>query len=355
MKSEKYFMTVIGVIISWILFLNSAGTDDVNSWLKWMNYSSKLGVVEAYRVLQTDYPPLSFAILSLGDLKLVLGLFFIGSMAIFYLWKKEFLTFYLMFILSMILGYLDMFYIPFLIGSLWCAEKKNVTLCMVLFTIACFIKWQPIIILPFLLVYLFEMDYKTILKIITPVVMISFFIINYFGYDAIKLAYDKASSHVYFSANALNLNWILTYLMNPIDGEVKWIYGTNIYSVWLFRIFYGIVFIMFIKSKKEFKDLLTYSMLGFLAYFIFNTGVHENHLLIPALLALLNGNYIVPIMANVNLFMFYGLIGNGLGISRMVFSYDVTLILAGINIMIFFSFVVSSITKIAKEKINRLW
>lgn len=329
-----YFYSICLILLI-LYFTNATGTGDTNSWTKVQNYMSHYGVTKTYSIFP-GYPPLSFTILSIAHYKIMIVVMLLISTWLMYDWKKDYKLFLASFILCCVLGYIDIFYIPFLIGSLWYAEKRNVYGCISLIMIAMFIKWQPLLILPFVLVYCYNGKKINLVKIALPMLLISFFILMYFGYDVVKSGFDSQVDHKYFSANAMNLNWIITYFKQSDAGEIKFIYDSNIYSVWLFRITYSIIFIMFLLSKKEFRDLLTYAMLGFLAYFMFNTGVHENHLIVPMLLAILLGDYLVPVMQNVNLFLFYGFTGSGIGISRIVMGYDITLGVAMLNVIIFF-------------------
>jgi heme/copper-type cytochrome/quinol oxidase subunit 3 len=51
------------------------------------------------------------------------------------------------------------------------------------------------------------------------------------------------------------------------------------------RSFYAVAVFAFMKREKTLTNLIRYSLAGYLAYFIFNTGVHENHLFLAAILS----------------------------------------------------------------------
>ena len=80
-----------------------------------------------------------------------------------------------------------------------------------------------------------------------------------------------------------------------------------------------------------------------MCYFIFGFGVHENHAFLPALLgpiwaATNRARYLeailLTVMFNMNLLMYFGILGNGLGFSRVV-GVDMTLPLSAFNVVIF--------------------
>ena len=92
----------------------------------------------------------------------------------------------------------------------------------------------------------------------------------------------------------------------------------------------------FFRRKKSYESLLLYSLYGFVGYYIFNTGVHENHLFMPAILGVLllefgrrrifSGLY-WAFALNLNLFVFYGWDGREID----YLSLPVTLLIAGVN------------------------
>jgi hypothetical protein len=111
----------------------------------------------------------------------------------------------------------------------------------------------------------------------------------------------------------------------------------------LFVICYLGAFWRLIKFRSSFQAALELSLLGYLAYFTFNTGVHENHLFLATILATaaaalspdkrLRAVLIVAI-SNLNLITFYGLTGNGLASNPVVWM-DVTLLFSAVNVVLF--------------------
>src|SRR5262249_40600305 len=111
-------------------------------------------------------------------------------------------------------------------------------------------------------------------------------------------------------------------------------------------------------------------ILGYLAYFTFNVGVHENHLFLPIILGLFlaaqNRSYLplalaTALIANLNLLVFYGIDGKGLPFDRVV-GIDLSVVLAVLEVVFFlwFAWTVSkrpipvAISQTAEEAMIRL-
>jgi hypothetical protein len=155
----------------------------------------------------------------------------------------------------------------------------------------------------------------------------------------------------------LNLNWIFTWalhLLQPdrfealVDGQVNYIVTTDtlirLPGRILFFASYLVVLIVFARQKKTFERLIAYSILGYFSYFIFNTGVHENHLFLVScfawILVSINSNYLLSavnlnIAANANLLLFYGAFGQPLPFPRVIAGLDITLWFALANLGLF--------------------
>ena len=288
---------------------------------------------------------------------------------VFWLWTKDLLlsgALYLSLILSSVaLGYLDIYFAPGLILSLWALKEKKLELFVVFYSIACFTKWQPLIILPFAVLSILNISSirdwkkidltKMIVKIVLPALVIISFTIFFFRSSLFK-SFDMTLNHTYLSGNALNFNWIMTYLLLSIypethgdffNGNIRYLDITSLKIVLipklLFYIFYITAIFLCFKSEKTFKNTIFFSLLGYLSYFIFNTGVHENHLFLAAILAYvlvwIDKEYLylliyIVLMANFNLFLFYGI--SGTGISRHI-GFDISLLAAILNVIFFLS------------------
>src|SRR5438132_113669 len=173
---------------------------------------------------------------------------------------------------------------------------------------------------------------------------------------ALELALTLNSvRHAFLSAYALNLSWLETWALHLIqpdkyeplqNGMIDIFLTREPIVVWpdkiLFYLSYLAILVAFARQPKTFARLLVYSILGYMAYFVFNTGVHENHLFLVCCLGLmlvffeadqLTRCINLSIAANANLFLFYGVFGQRL--NPVIAGVDVTLFFALANICLF--------------------
>ncbi len=166
-----------------------------------------------------------------------------------------------------------------------------------------------------------------------------------------------AMSHDYLSGLALNLSWLHTWVLHLAqpekygglhDGQIGIIIThealVKLPEKILFYASYSAVFVAFARQKKTFERLILYSVLGYMAYFVFNSGVHENHLFLVSCLAwmlvFLDPSHLLrcinlSIAANINPIFFYGFFGKGLPFSRVIAGIDITLLFAVANLCLF--------------------
>jgi hypothetical protein len=374
-------LTLFAILLA-LLWFQAPGTTDVPIFLRWAAAASH-GVRASYATFYTyGYPPLGFVILRGAALiaealnadlfigfksSLLLSLLLTGGL--FWLWTRNFylsLGLFLAFLPnSMTYGYTDIYFATFLVGALWALYRNKFALFTVLYCGACLVKWQPLLLAPFLVIYLLGVqhiaDWRRIaakrlgLRVILPAALIALGTLAIFG----KLVVDALSiglTNSFLSGQALNLNWIVTFgiralnpkwfggisagLITPIDTQ-DW--HALLWSKILFWLLFAPCCLAFARSKKSFDDLILFGLCGYLTYFMLNTGVHENHLFIPVLLAgvlawrqreHLATFAIWALVANINLFVFYGADGSGLAFSRVV-GVDITLLLAVVFVAMF--------------------
>lgn len=380
------FLFLLAALLA-LVFFNSPGTVDVDLWLRWIKTIDKIGVIDTYIFNEEFYPPLSYIILwfvpkasSLFNIDLFTGLkgslylFLLLTTLPFYFYTRNILI-TTMLLLSLTLntmahGYIDIYFAPCLVLSLFALEKKKLVLFTILFTTSFLIKWQPIIIIPFLVIHLLNISTlkdisnvqikELLLKVVLPFASLMILMFIIFG-----MAFPNSLLHgameEYLSGYALNFNWIYTFalrVLNPSDfgpltdeGFIRLIrapsFAVSLMPKLLFLISYTVIFVRFFTSKRSFHNLIAYSLLGYLSYFTFYTGVHENHLfmacILVAILFYLNSEYILfffswTLAANINLFVFFGINGKGLPFSRVVAGLDITVLLALINLLLFIAF-----------------
>lgn len=378
----------IGVILATMLFLPSHGTPDMDIWLTWSEHMDTYGLSSGFDINRADYPPISSVILfsalqashlfhidTFDGIKLSIILLLFVSSFIFWIWTKDIpatLIFHASLILnSVALGYIDIYFTPTLVLSLWMLMQRKIVWFSFLFVATLFIKWQPLIIIPFVAMYIFNIsrlsDWKKIdvrkvlLETIPPALIVVIPTFLAFGMIPVLRALKAAFQLKLLSGEGLNLTWIMTHFLHVfypaqygslINGEATCIFVTSSTLALVPRIMFAgtylITLIQFFRREKSFENFLLFSLLGYFAYFTFNVGVHENHLFIGMILAValvyMNRKYLllatmIVLICNINMFTFYGINGLGLGFSRVIgHMIDIALLLSIFNVVIFFFF-----------------
>ena len=383
--SAVTLLLLVGLIATTLLY--SPGLEDIRIWLSWIDEISRYGLIGGFAhtggEYPHDYPPLAFVMLAgvsrcadvFGTsafviLKCSLLLFLFATSGCFYWFTRNLvLTAALEFTLvlsSVALGYLDIWFAPFLIAGLFCLQRGNLTLGVFLFTISCFIKWQPLVIAPFVCVYVWSavQDVRSwrdklrrkIMPFGVAALVVAMPLAAIFGTSIIH-SLQLAMSHDYLSGLALNFSWLHTWALHlaqpekygPLqDGQIGIIHTREALVILpekiLFYASYAIILIVFAQQEKRFERLIIYSVLGYMSYFVFNSGVHENHLFLVCCLAwilvFLDPSHLLrcinlSIAANINPIFFYGFFGKGLPFSRVIACVDITLWFALANIGLF--------------------
>jgi hypothetical protein len=320
------------------VFIQTKGTLDVDeAWFVWIQHINAYGLIAGYAA-GTDYPPLSFVLLDavsntsslsglplLLVLKLYLYVFLLLAGLALYATTRDFklsvIGYVSLIISSVDMAYLDVFDLVPLIVALWALKKGRNGLGLFLLTVSCMIKFLPLIIVPMLMYYLYRTRQLS-LRTVLPSAILMAVLFAIFGWPMLT-AFRYALGHYDISALALNFNWILTYAVNFIFGHSL----TNVGVVQLppaavypsKLIFFAVYGYIFWKGNwTSFQTFLENACLGYLAYFVFNSGVHENHLITAIVLfmqlAQLNplrfGRYLnICVFSNINLIYFYGLDG----------------------------------------------
>ena len=388
-KLAATLMLAITFVLSGLL-VRAAGTGDVSAFVRWGSLGQEYGLVQGYKVMVDrwpetvlggnwsagggEYPPLGFAWLyllsNLADaifggphyaaFKIaVLAFSFISTGMIWLLSGSVALAaaYQAATILSAPgLGYMDVVPAPFLIGALWAIRKDRPVPGFVLFLLSILLKWQSLIIAPFLLLHMLEIsDLRSIgrafVKPVTWQLGAAFLITvlcvgAVFGASPLR-AFHWGLLHPYLSGNALNIPWVATFvvrlLFSPdfaIGKELPLITWPQPYLL-PFRLIFFALFILivlrFVRVERTFTNCLLFSVLGVVTYGVWNSAVHENHwfvALVPAFILVVEAkdcparwiSILVAVMLNVNLFVFYGIAGQEV-VSRAV-GIDLSVILA---------------------------
>src|SRR5438067_202082 len=324
----------------------SPGTGDVSIWVDWIREISSYGLIGGFKHSGTDYPPLAFVLLAAVSrgaatfgiaqflaLKFSLLIFLLATAACFYWFTRNLiLTAALELALmlnSMGLAYLDIYFAPFvLVYVLDLARERAPENHR--------IKTQ---MLPFLL---------AAGAVALPLLVI-------FGWKVFDSLERAMTRHAFLSAYALNLSWLETWALHLIqpdkyeplqNGMIDIFLTREPIVVWpdkiLFYLSYLAILVAFARQPKTFARLLVYSILGYMAYFVLNTGVHENHLFLVCclgwMLVFFEADQLtrcinLSIAANANLFLFYGVVGQRL--NPVIAGVDITLFFALANICLF--------------------
>lgn len=396
-KKNEFFILIILLFYISIIFIKSQGTHNTEHWIEWIEYSNKFGIIEGYKYKVTTYPPLSTLILkffynllsffnpnitNFYTVKFSIFFFFFLSTFIIYFYASNFkiTIFYIFtFLISSIgLNDLDIIFATFLILSFIFLKKNNLFFFTIFYGCSVLIKWQPIILAPLLLIYISKYkitDEINLINIKNYLINIKYCIIAFFflciiffgnyGFLPIIKSFYVSITHNYISGNALNFYWLITWFLKTydsinyapiIDGRMNWekinSKNTIIYSgqiLFLLTYIYLLLNFLFLKKRNLTNILLFCAVISF-SYFIFNKGVHQNHLFLSALLFILvyiesnkffTNMLITSIIFNMNLFIFYGPTGT-LVVDRVINkSFDLTLIISILNILFLIKLITS--------------
>ena len=356
-----------GVLVFALGFFTYYGTGDVDRKLKWMGNVRAYGLIEAYRRIPDQYPPLTLTLLALmghfGDalhltdfvaFKLSLIVLFALTGAAFLWWRRDLLLAAALLLAllpnALALGYTDIYFAPTLVLTLWALQRRRFIAFSLLLAVTCLIKWQAAIIAPPLIIAAvhFAMSEiapeenttrprfslvspRRLMAITLPGLVVTIGVIALFG-EAVFASLAHGFGERFLSANALNAPWLLTQALHfaaayrhngaAIDArqamqttDVRLTLGPKL----LFAAFYLFALLRLRRGTRTFVVTLRWTLAAYLAYFAFNTGVHENHLftavILAAALASVGGAWehsvfiAVSLIANINLVLFYGLRG----------------------------------------------
>lgn len=368
-KGWLQIAALAGIAILAILWLPNLKSEDIPFWLRWMATDLNLGIVGGYHQVPGEYPPLCRLILAIpaqvaratgGDLGFALKASFLVAMftggALFY-WstRDRWITLALLaasLVNNLGIGYQDAFVAPVLTLSMHFLWKERWLRSFVFLILASFIKWQPGILAPFIAVYIarrlvhesrgglarggWAVPIAT--NLVVPAVAIPAAFYAVFG-PLLVVAFLWISNNMFLNGNALNLNYIYTVLLHVLEpgrfgtlgvGEVLIIGapgGFLIAPKVIFWAAYVLLLLRCARSARGFTETLSFAILGYFTYFMFNTGAHENHLitiLVPlAYLAHVNRPFrpvagAIALLANLNMVIFYGFDGTELQYAKTV-------------------------------------
>lgn len=409
-RFKRSLIILILLVLSlpiWIFFTNE-GTTDMSVWLDWSSHIDRWGPLNAYSIINTnhdyersDYPPISFInlwfalkVASAADVSWIIGIkviilaYYLATWAALiylaiFVRKRSFVMGVsvasglflggLYFVVnSVALSYLDITYALFVVLCFALFARGKYLLTGVCLALAILIKWMPMVLLPAFLFYFvnkrgrqYEIDRLPIYKffvglILTVSILIVVFLINHLSLFSFVESLNKAFSRGPTLSHALNFNWVVHYILQLIYPENYVVFIRN--NSHIFQSISAVTFLIviitilwkFIKRKKNIISLLETSLMISWSYYIWRTGVHENHLFITVLtalcLAILNTN-----RSNIQLYLwlcFFGLtsvvvffgvpVRGGLiplpNIWMVTWGNNLTVLLAALHVLIYLAY-----------------
>lgn len=228
-------------------FLFSPGTGDVSIWFTWMHEIASRGMIGGFSHTGTDYPPFAFFVLAgvvgvaqtfavsqFVVLKCTLLLFLVASAACFYAFSRNLLLTAALeaslILNSMGLGYFDIFFAPFLIAGLFLLRQRYLTSGFLCYAASCMFKWQPLIIAPFVCLYILSAAREQpagqgrLRTQLSPFLLAGLLILlpalAIFGAPELFDSFRRALTlHKFLSGYALNLPWIETWALHVMAPE----------------------------------------------------------------------------------------------------------------------------------------
>lgn len=421
-KIKIYKFTIIFTIILFVIYLFPApGSPDHISWTQYAQASVQyLNPFRAYTEVILQYPPLSIVIISFftNIWKAIFGvskdyiLAIKASVLLFYLFtvfiyfkfsnifaeKRNlnllnktlvFATTFSLIIQTMGFNDINIYVIPTLAVSIIALFKKKYLLSGLLMGITISIKWQPMIILPLFIITIIEnatlnkQIVKHVFYFVTGLMFVASIswtpvIFQPNGFVTINRSfaffYKGAAA---LSGQALNLNWIVTYIAHlsglhaePISSInylnrqisstlVPWLFQGPLFIAAALYIFYK----YWVRMKKNPKNFLTAGMLIFFSHQILNKSAYEKHIFYVTILMLLlylikptktNRKllYLFDAMTIANLVFFYGFTGTR-EISSLFFKFDITVAFSILYVAIYL-WIIWSFYKKGKLPANKI-
>lgn len=336
----KRFLIIFLVLIN-IGLLTAEGCSDINAWNRYAVGSIGVNPYVGYINSRTIYPLLPVFVISifanswkvifgnqqnyLLPIKLSILIFYfltvfslIKFSSVFKFYKVELidkllvmLTLFSLLIHAQGLALIDVYVFPLLIFTLIALYRKRYFLSGFLMALSLLMKWQPVVFLPVIAIYLFSWEEKTeVLKhylmfgitLLTTLFIVWYPLWMFPGAEAsTRITLNFLRYPPFLSGLALNLNWIVTYGMRVLHVEG---YTANIVSkgviinypisgtvpfIWSGILMYIAVFILLIRYffiRKEIKNFYIIIFMLYFSHFILSKGVHTENFIYPMMMSL---------------------------------------------------------------------
>jgi len=209
----------------------------------------KLGEIVASNVV-TDYnipgkhtyPPLHYVVFQVAGLMgkplglsdfyaFKFSLFFfllLSGLAVFLISRNILLTaiiYLAMTLNATAVGYTDIYMLPFIFAAFYYCQRNHLILFSTLFSLSAMFKFPPLIVAPFVALFLFYQCDKNLVKFFThcvlpPIVIIAVlqFVVGFDMLQPFKLGVSGARPQL--SGNAMNFNWLTTVILHLVNPEL---------------------------------------------------------------------------------------------------------------------------------------
>lgn len=371
-------LLVVAVCMSLAAFYAPGYPGDISDWLERIQLATSLGPIEGFQAVRDVYPPLTTCVLwwsgyiaNAFNLSPIIGykiciFIFLQLTTLSFLLLTRNVTLSALLQLTLIPNSLliagpDVFFAPTMLMSFWALQQGRTHLFTALFAVTLFIKWIPLIILPFIVAYCLGLQtllpatrkqWADLARLVACPLVVACLMYLTFGQVTLRsLGYSVVNN--YLSGDALNFMWLVGAAVQYVEAGK--IIGTHLRCIMLhditlltllkipFFIYYALLYLRFLREEKTLWKLTQYSAVASFTYFALCVGVHENHSFLLCLLAFLMFAqtradlwlliYVV-IFTNLNILIFDGLDGQGLPWQRGPF-IDVTVPLALVNMLYF--------------------
>jgi hypothetical protein len=389
--SRLPLIALAGLLLLALLLACLPGTADVNVWKMWVDGLNGLGFVEGFNageghILQ---PALGMLLLILShnasswlglpahvwpapgltsyDASLWLALV-ASAMAILYVSRNAWLAvaFVAAFLLNgVVYGYFDIYCVPFWLLGMHAITEEKFGRAAFFMLLAVLIKWQFLVFVPFVGLYFLRgvfskprcgaNEFLRRLLPFVPAVAVLLAVLLVLGRGSM-LSLARGAAHDTLSGYAMNLGWVLTWAMHVVwpesygplqDGYIEVIRTQDTRVLGLMKVLFYSSFALALwrqwRSPSTPENLWRFMLAGYLSYFLFNKGAHENHLvpvmLVAGYMAWRETRWIViavafAVLTNLNMIFFYSLDGMDRGTARVIGGMDWSLPLAVIYVVV---------------------
>jgi hypothetical protein len=306
-------LTAAGLFVR---MFDNPGTADVSqSWILWMQLTRTLGPLGAFIEVGPDYPPLAFASFygltriadwfSTTDFNVLKGSLYCGALAgvaVYGWWTKHSLKtaslLWALLVEAACLAYLDAWTLAPMLLAVVALERRRSFAAGVMLGVASSLKFQPLIVGPFFLLEACRPrgaragfpvpEWRRLILFCAGGGLVLAAQALTFGPEQLVQSIGDALGHQQLTNQALNANWIVHVALGgsintPDTGMLSVVAMRTAKAVFIAA--YLLLVVTFWLRRSAFRDFPWYAAAGGTMYFVFNTGVHENHLFIAMVMA----------------------------------------------------------------------